>query len=259
MPEPPSYVKAYVAGARGAASVLRSVGVLRWMETRSGSRKWKWARTLVSIHDLDDLVTQDLPWWTMESIALIEPYLAKQPRRVFEYGSGASSVWLARRAGSLVSVEHHPGFAERVSGYLDLYPQAELRVRPPEPVRSESQYRSKKRGWEAFGFDGYVAAIDETDERYDLVAIDGRCREGCLPMAIRHLSPGGVIVLDDTGRRRYVQAMDRTGLSRIDTGGIKVCEPLPGKTSILFDDPTMAEEWRRLFVKKRRLGNGPNS
>ena len=83
------------------------------------------------------MVTLDVPWWTYRAIDDVEDWLAARdrPARVFEYGSGASTVWLARRSGSVHSVEHDTGFAALMDDLLADVANAEVVVRPPVRVR----------------------------------------------------------------------------------------------------------------------------
>ena len=52
-------------------------------------------------------------------------------------------------------------------------------------------------------FDDYVAAInDELDNSLDLVIVDGRARVECVRRAMPKVKPGGLLLLDDTGRTK---------------------------------------------------------
>ena len=76
------------------------------------SRAATWARSLFAIHDIDQLARLGVPWWTFDSADRIAAFLRLRPdARIFEWGSGASTLWLAERAGSVHSVEHHAGWA----------------------------------------------------------------------------------------------------------------------------------------------------
>src|SRR5206468_7996350 len=72
-----------------------------------------WAASLTRVHDVDAMIELDVPWWTYRAGDAVDRWLAVRPRpvRVFEFGSGASTVWLAARADEVCSVEHHRGFA----------------------------------------------------------------------------------------------------------------------------------------------------
>jgi hypothetical protein len=58
-------------------------------------------------------------------------------------------------------------------------------------------------------FYDYMAAIDAfPDESFDLVAIDGRERLGCLVHGAGTVRPGGLLILDDSNRPRYARAFE---------------------------------------------------
>jgi hypothetical protein len=49
----------------------------------------------------------------------------------------------------------------------------------------------------------YCRAIGETGDQYDVVIVDSRDRMNCLKQSISALTSRGVILLDDSQRRRY--------------------------------------------------------
>src|SRR5215467_3096301 len=132
--------RAYVAAMRGAALPLRAAGVLdRWQRAPHDSFAF-WLGSQFAIHDAAALARMDVPWWTFPAIDAVERWIAARGNvRVFEYGSGASTVWLARRAAHVVSVEHDVGFARMAAPMLAL-PNVELRV--IEPVRATATPRA---------------------------------------------------------------------------------------------------------------------
>ena len=98
----------YISGVRALRARLAATGVLGLLDRWAArSRTGLWFRSLLSIYDLEDLLPYDVPWWTFQASDQVEAVLAGQPEaRVFEWGSGASTAWLSRRAGSVTSVEH---------------------------------------------------------------------------------------------------------------------------------------------------------
>lgn len=98
----------YVRGVRVARAVAARTGLLRILEVAARrSRTAHWLRTLFAIYDLEDLVGLDVPWWTYEAIDAVADHLRGNPQaRVLEWGSGASTVWLAARAPHVVAIEH---------------------------------------------------------------------------------------------------------------------------------------------------------
>ena len=194
----------YVAVARGIGRGLARLGLVGSEAPPRGRRKRHWLYSLTRVHDTSALVDLDVPWWTYRAVDEIEVWLSarRRPARVFEYGAGASTVWLARRSGEVVSIEHDPGFAVAMEALLSTVPNATLWLRPPSPS-AHPVVPSAKEGYAGLDFASYVAAIDEISGDFDLVVIDGRAREACLQRALRRLADGGIVVFDNSRRRRY--------------------------------------------------------
>ena len=198
-------------------------------------RRWRhWAYSLTIVHDSRAMAQLDVPWWTYRAIEAVEQWLSARtdPVRVFEYGSGASTVWLARRAGEVHSVEHHRAFAELMHPELVSYPNASVRVVEAVPS-ARPAVPSQKEGHEGLDFAEYVAAINDVPGSFDLVVIDGRAREACLAAAAGRLAHDGLIVFDNSRRRRYRDAIARSGLQERALRGLTPTLPYPEQTSLL--------------------------
>lgn len=228
----------YVGSIRRLHPVAERLGLLAWLERRRDRRPLFWGRTLFAIWDLRQMVALDIPWWTFDAIDRVEAFLHGTPdARVFEYGAGASTVWLAKRAGSVAFVEHDARWMAELAPHLAGL--GHVRGRLVEPVRSAAPAcPSGKPGWEGFDFAGYVAAIDDaatygTGRPFDLVVVDGRSRPHCLARALANLAPNGIVVFDNSGRRRYRPSIEAAGLPRLETRGLTPCLPYPDQTTLL--------------------------
>jgi len=72
-----------------------------------------------AIDGIDALIRLDVPWWTYDAIDKVEAFLSDRPgARVFEWGCGASTVWLVKRADSVVSIDHDAPWVEFVAPRL---------------------------------------------------------------------------------------------------------------------------------------------
>lgn len=231
---------AYVSTTRGARALARRSGVLDALDRRYRQAPRSVAghlRTLFAIHDVEDLVALDRPWWTYGATDVVERHLAALGgrARVFEYGSGASTVWLARRAGRVHSVEHHPGFAAVMRGVLaeaDLTGTVTLLEVPP--TRGDRpRVPSGRRGEQGRDYAGYVAAIDAVEGDLDLVVVDGRARVACLEAAARRLAPGGLVLFDDSQRPRYAAGLASSGLRVQRVRGWVPSLPYPRESAVL--------------------------
>lgn len=151
-----------------------------------------WASTTLLRRDLG---AADLPWLTFPAIRWLQARC--QPQwRVFEWGSGASTLFFSRRGCRVVSVEHDHDWYHRVTAKLEGYPQAQVHHVPPTGDAGRPD-----------AFQRYAAAIDRFPSgHFDLVLVDGRARLACLEHALSKVAPTGVLVLDDSQRSDYSSA-----------------------------------------------------
>lgn len=160
------------------------------------------------------------PKYSPGAISRLRQFLAAREAKVFEWGSGRSTIWYALRASQVVAVEHDAGWHKWVEEHLvaQNLVNAECRYIPPLSDRELNGF-CWKTDWRFYGvlgrppgkprFRDYIAAIDEfEDESFDLIAIDGRERVGRLVHAVPKLKPGGMLLLDDSNRQRYAPVFD---------------------------------------------------
>ena len=229
----------YAATAKAAGRALTKVGLVG-EEPPPIEQRWRhWGHSLTKVYDSLAMARLDVPWWTYDAIERVDAWLRERPRpvRVFEYGSGASTIWLSRRADEVHSVEHHRGFGEMMQAELAGYAGVDLRVVEPVPS-AEPVVGSQKEGHQGLDFAAYVAAIDDVDGSFDLVVVDGRAREACLRAAIPRLADGGLVVFDNSRRRRYreaiAEAVAQHGVREERLTGLTPTLPYPEQTSVLW-------------------------
>ncbi|MET0231152.1 MAG: class I SAM-dependent methyltransferase [Rhodanobacteraceae bacterium] len=221
---------AYVGAMRTLAAPLRAAGVLPSFERAPRRSLRFWIASQFAIHDPAALVRLDAPWWTLSAIDAVETWIAKRGNvRAFEYGSGASTVWLARRCRDVVTVEHDAGFAKYVAPLLA---RDNIRVNVIEPERGVAAPKtpSGRAGFADCDFSAYVDAI-AAGGPWDLVVIDGRARAACLERARGFLAPGALVVFDNSNRERYRDALSRT--PEVRYRGWAAALPYPSQTSLI--------------------------
>jgi precorrin-6B methylase 2 len=168
------------------------------------------------------------------AVAWLRRYL--QPTmRVFEYGSGGSTVFFASRAGSVVSIEHDPEWYRRTEERLR---SLELEnctyvLQPPEPGASE-RFASSDPAFLDMNFETYVKTIDAyPDGHFDLVSVDGRARTACVLEAVAKVRSDGFLLLDDADRAEYAEAVNALApYPRIDYAGIAAAKVDPALTAV---------------------------
>lgn len=224
----------YATTARGLGAVLTRVGVLDDVPPDRDRRLRHWLNSLVRVHDSLAIAELGVPWWTYRAIDVVDAWLLARPGpiRVFEYGSGASTFWLAERADEVITVEHHPGFSEIIGPALADVSGVTFRF-VPAPSDGPVRIGSAKPGNAGLDFYDYVHAIDDESGDFDVVVIDGRAREACLEVAASRLTPGGIVIFDNTRRRRYREAIEASELTERRLPGLTPTLPYPDQTSIL--------------------------
>lgn len=176
-----------------------------------------WIRSLEQEKSLDK-DGKFIPWMNFSVIKLLEDRLDKD-LEVFEFGSGYSTYFYARKTMAVTSVEHNNLWFQQINKEL------------PENV--SLIYKEKD-------VDGdYCRSIGETSKLYDVVIVDGRDRVNCIKQSSSALSLRGVILLDDSQRERYREGLEfanRLGFKRLDIEGLKPGERGINRTTILYRD-----------------------
>lgn len=128
------------------------------------------------------------PWFVKGSIEWLEQRLQKD-FSAYEWGSGASTIWIAKRVKNLVSIEHNEGWFSLVSEKLNEHKLTNVVLR-----------------YESLG-DNYTNSIkDSPDNNFDVIFIDGRMRLKCIENAKPKLKSNGILLLDNANRKRYTGA-----------------------------------------------------
>ena len=159
-----------------------------------------------------------IPSIPLEAIAWLESFL-KEDTKAFEWGSGGSTLFIAKRVGKLISVEHDLKWHSLVSRLIKQHEISNCELFLKKPRSSNNQldlnegkvspdYLSSEKGGQGFVFEEYCKAIEAyPDEHFNLVFVDGMARPSCIFHALRKLKPGGFLMLDDTHKVQYAQTM----------------------------------------------------
>ena len=183
-----------------------------------------WRTEYAIERNIDEKICADkdgnpIPWYTYPAIEYLSQF-DYSGKRVFEYGCGSSSLFWAKRAEKVVTIEDDPKWFAK---WRETFNYPNLTV----CRRDEGE--------------AYFNAIFESSEAYDVIVIDGKCRADCAAAAIRKLAPGGLIILDDSDRvntsQEYVKAVGKlrsANLLQIDFYGFCPMNVYTKATSIFF-------------------------
>ncbi|ODR92453.1 hypothetical protein [Sinorhizobium alkalisoli] len=138
--------------------------------------------------------------------------------RVFEYGSGNSTLWWSRKATSVVSVEHDRAWFEMISR------------KTPDNVAYV--YRELVPGG-----DYSTEVTRHQGAPFDVVVIDGRDRVNCARATMNLKARPSAIIWDNSERERYQEGYDlltNSGYRRIDFDGFGPVNGRPWRTSVFY-------------------------
>jgi len=179
----------------------------------------------------------ELPWMTYKSIDFLRETVTAD-YKIFEFGSGGSTMFLSQRCRQLVSVEHDPEWAVSVKEAITKRGVANVDFKLIEPVRGAigegvdaadpTSFASGEPPYSSCSFEAYVSSIDGYPaESFDMVIVDGRARQTCLGHAHSKVKVGGWLILDDAERDRYQRAqslLDNDQWRRVDFNGPAPCK-----------------------------------
>jgi hypothetical protein len=196
-----------VAVGRGQATYhLVRLLAQRPRETRFAAR---YVRSLASVRSP---LTDAEPWIPFRASEWLATHVAGG-WSAFEYGSGGTTLFLANRVRALHSVEHDPTWFQQTSEALEAVGPDHIHYEliEPNPTEAPEQsetFRSTDVSYRGHSFESYVCAIDaHADRSLDLVVVDGRARVACVARAIPKIRAGGYLLLDNSDRDEYAQAL----------------------------------------------------
>jgi predicted O-methyltransferase YrrM len=170
------------------------------------------ARKRVSV----DAAGEPIPWYTYAAISFLAER-TKENMAVFEYGSGNSTLWWARRVARVVSCEHDAEWYELTK----------------ERLPSNVEYRLL----ELTPGGDYSASIGDYGRIFDIVVVDGRDRVNCAKKSVLGLKPDGVVVWDNSDREEYREGYDflsANGFRRVDFSGMGPINANGWMTSVFY-------------------------
>jgi hypothetical protein len=177
------------------------------------------------------------PWITFEAVRILEHGLPAGAK-VFEYGSGGSTLFLGRRAAQVVSVEHDPSWFAEVRAAVASLPAVEVVLALPRPATTEAEAAVASASPDFAGqtFLDYVAVADRfPDHHFDLLIVDGRARPSAFFRGEPKVRIGGLVLLDDSERARYgtvVEAAAAAGWVERGRYGPKAFTPWFARTTV---------------------------
>lgn len=131
----------------------------------------------------------EVPWIPFAAIRCLERELGEDAV-AWEIGAGMSTLWLARHAARVVSIEASSTWHSKLHEIL----------RERGIANVDLRYE-----WKA---DRMSSFDDVADESLDLLFVDGGPRHACLVNGLPKVKPGGLVYLDNTDVAEFWPATD---------------------------------------------------
>ena len=168
----------------------------------------------------------ELPWFSYAAIDFLRSFLEPQ-MSVFEYGSGGSTLFFARRVRTVISIEDNATWFENVRRRL-----AELSLKNVELQHHEFDFKNPK------GFENSAYLNSIPSQKFDVIVVDGAeeavpVRPICFYHAENFINPGGLIVVDDSWRYPELRRKNRAANHQIFQS-VGPCRPGVTSTDIFF-------------------------
>ncbi len=145
---------------------------------------------------------EEIPWITYSAIEFLKDRL-NSTMEIFEYGSGNSTIYYSTKVKSVIAIEHDREWYEKIK--LNLLENAKI-------FYKNLEYNGE-----------YCRMINEFENKFDIIIVDGRDRVNCVKNSIDKLKENGIIILDDSERKEYNEAKEflfYKGYKKIEFWGI---------------------------------------
>ena len=159
-------------------------------------------------HTPDKTGRPEEPWLTREAITHLSGTV-RSGAKILEYGAGASTIWFAKRAFVVDSIEHDRAWFDLVRQAVEMegLPNVGLHHVPATNDFEEYVQFGRQLGTQRGG--------------YDVVVVDGRRRVRCMKAIAEFVTPGGLLVLDNAERPKYSEGhefLSKWFVKRTDNG-----------------------------------------
>lgn len=165
-----------------------------------------------------------IPWYTYSSIDYLKT-LDFSSSQVFEFGSGNSSFWWARRAREVVSVEDNYAWFTFVKDKI---------------LENQRLIFAKSK-------EEYLNSLKDSPNKFDVIIVDGNHRLECCEIAINKIENNGIIILDNTDvEKDSVEFLQNANYFQILFTGFAPIVDQNSETSLFINLPSL-RKYRRQF------------
>lgn len=158
---------------------------------------------------------QAIPWMTYSFIDFLTDRLQKD-FKVFEFGSGNSTIWWGGKVAYVIAVESDKTWYDRVEKSL--------------PTNTSVKHLDAKSSEYSDELLNYL-------NEFNIISIDGMDRVNFAKNSINALTKDGVVIWDNSDREEYKEGYDfliKNGFKRLDFHGLGPINVMSWTTSVFY-------------------------
>ena len=183
----------------------RPQGIPQWLQDRFSS---------------STAIREAIPWISYPAVDYLRK-IVKPETRVFEWGSGGSTIFFALLGARVSSMESSLSWKKIIDEGLQKQPEEVLRRIDMRFVPAEESPQKMQE---------YIDEVAKGGP-WDLILVDGWERVRCIETARAHTAPGGVILLDNANLAHYKDVPQiMAGFERIQFPGFGPSRMWPTQT-----------------------------
>lgn len=161
---------------------------------------------------------EPLPWYSYPSIDFLK-HRNYQNKIILEFGGGQSTLWWAKIAKHVVTLEGDKQWYEKIKEKI----QKNVDLCHVSMACKEQNIKNVT---------DYLASKEYS--KYDVIIIDGLYRYEMIKIALAYMQEDGLIICDNAEGFGFYEGFKASGLSRVDFFGNAPGVLLPHATSIYF-------------------------
>lgn len=138
----------------------------------------------------------DDPWIAQGAVEFLNSRLNKD-MKLFEWGSGRSTLWFSKRVNVVISIEYNSQWASKLAAMISdqKIENVDLRYVPLDHEHKAPTTRHYDQ------IPQYVAEIFKCDrESFGAIVVDGHYRLTCVDKCLDYIRSGGYLVVDNSNR-----------------------------------------------------------
>lgn len=180
-----------------------------------------WLKSLSSKSAID-FDRNPLPWYNYSTLHFLSERISSLTKKVespklkvFEFGSGNSTLWWANRVAEVISVEDDGAW------------YAQIKKSKPENVTYLFAPNRQE----------YIDALMKSTDLFHLIVVDGSYREACLDVCHLKLNSKGVLIVDNSDWSQLqpcISKLEKLGFRQLEFFGLGPINGHPWGTSIFY-------------------------